>query len=310
MALVAVTKCWSMQGLRDELYIQLIRQTTDNSCYRSLAWGWELMAISLAFFSPSPKFQSYLEGYIYRHLDSDENSKCLLHAPQCSEGCAIGSRVSGFVSSQTPASAAVGVGKSTTCWDSSSSLSEVRLPPAPVPAALLGTAAPEHTRLTVQHGRISTARSWCLPAKGRAALKSLNMSSLRQAKQRMMLTWLFLREPLPNYRQALAWQAVEDPGGCWLCAQEVPVFLAFRSLRDQSGTCLVISLILGCSILCKIKAKCQPGEDCWPICHYFSSACYVLANLRQATRAPISTWDIKHTLKPPDIPRAGAQVLP
>ncbi|XP_017691967.1 PREDICTED: rho GTPase-activating protein 39-like isoform X1 [Lepidothrix coronata] len=73
VALVTVTKCWSMQGLRDELYIQLIRQTTDNMCYRSLAWGWELMAISLAFFSPSPKFQSYLEGYIYRHLDSDEN---------------------------------------------------------------------------------------------------------------------------------------------------------------------------------------------------------------------------------------------
>uniref|UniRef100_A0A8C8AKD7 Rho GTPase-activating protein 39 n=1 Tax=Otus sunia TaxID=257818 RepID=A0A8C8AKD7_9STRI len=69
VALVTVTKCWSMQGLRDELYIQLIRQTTDNTCYRSLAWGWELMAISLAFFSPSPKFQSYLEGYIYRHLD-------------------------------------------------------------------------------------------------------------------------------------------------------------------------------------------------------------------------------------------------
>ncbi|KAM6248740.1 rho GTPase-activating protein 39-like isoform 2-T2 [Porphyrio hochstetteri] len=73
VALVMVTKCWSMQGLRDELYIQLIRQTTDNTCYQSLAWGWELMAISLAFFSPSPKFQSYLEGYIYRHLDSDEN---------------------------------------------------------------------------------------------------------------------------------------------------------------------------------------------------------------------------------------------
>ena len=80
VALIAVTKCWSIQGLRDELYIQLIRQTTDNMCYRSLAWGWELMAISLAFFSPSPKFQSYLEGYIYRHLSqvNDENSKFLI----------------------------------------------------------------------------------------------------------------------------------------------------------------------------------------------------------------------------------------
>ncbi|XP_078508357.1 rho GTPase-activating protein 39-like isoform X2 [Lissotriton helveticus] len=75
VALVTVIKCWSIQGLRDELYIQLVRQTTDNICYRSLAWGWELMAICLAFFSPSPKFQSYLEGYIYRHLDeiNDEN---------------------------------------------------------------------------------------------------------------------------------------------------------------------------------------------------------------------------------------------
>ncbi|XP_075757589.1 rho GTPase-activating protein 39-like isoform X2 [Pelodiscus sinensis] len=69
VALLAVTKCWSTQGLRDELYMQLIRQTTDNGCYRSLAGGWELLAISLAFFSPSPKFQSYLEGYIYGHLD-------------------------------------------------------------------------------------------------------------------------------------------------------------------------------------------------------------------------------------------------
>ncbi|XP_074964582.1 rho GTPase-activating protein 39-like isoform X4 [Phalacrocorax aristotelis] len=85
VALVTVTKCWSMQGLRDELYIQLIRQTTDNTCYRSLAWGWELMAISLAFFSPSPKFQSYLEGYIYRHLDSDENTVLAVSYPVSGE---------------------------------------------------------------------------------------------------------------------------------------------------------------------------------------------------------------------------------
>ncbi|XP_063311848.1 rho GTPase-activating protein 39-like isoform X1 [Pelobates fuscus] len=69
VALILVTKCWSLQGLRDELYMQLVRQTTNNMTYRSLSLGWELIAISLGFFSPSPKFQSYLEGYIYRHLD-------------------------------------------------------------------------------------------------------------------------------------------------------------------------------------------------------------------------------------------------
>lgn len=78
VALVLVTKCWTLQGLRDELYMQLVRQTTNNMTYKSLSLGWELIAISLSFFSPSSKFQSYLEGYIYRHLEeaSDQNSKC------------------------------------------------------------------------------------------------------------------------------------------------------------------------------------------------------------------------------------------
>ncbi|XP_006639579.2 rho GTPase-activating protein 39 isoform X1 [Lepisosteus oculatus] len=79
VALLIVTKCWSMQGLRDELYIQLVRQTTDNLCLRSLAAGWELMAISLAFFSPSPKFRRYLEGYIQRHLEPGYDKKVTQH---------------------------------------------------------------------------------------------------------------------------------------------------------------------------------------------------------------------------------------
>ncbi|XP_061114844.1 rho GTPase-activating protein 39-like isoform X1 [Conger conger] len=75
VALLIVTKCWGTQGLRDELYVQLVRQTTDNLCLRSLAAGWELMAISLAFFSPSPKFRRYLEGYIQRHLEPAHDKK-------------------------------------------------------------------------------------------------------------------------------------------------------------------------------------------------------------------------------------------
>ncbi|XP_076860573.1 rho GTPase-activating protein 39 isoform X2 [Brachyhypopomus gauderio] len=74
-ALLIVTKCWGMQGLRDELYVQLVRQTTGNSSPRSLAAGWELMAVSLAFFAPSPKFCCYLEGYIQRHMDPASDKK-------------------------------------------------------------------------------------------------------------------------------------------------------------------------------------------------------------------------------------------
>ncbi|KAF4528443.1 hypothetical protein B566_EDAN013448 [Ephemera danica] len=56
-------------GLRDELYIQICRQTTENPRKESLRRGWELLAICLAFFPPSDKFQSYLDGYMNRHRD-------------------------------------------------------------------------------------------------------------------------------------------------------------------------------------------------------------------------------------------------
>ncbi|XP_052559741.1 rho GTPase-activating protein 39 isoform X1 [Tympanuchus pallidicinctus] len=79
VALEIATKGWSMQGLRDELYIQLCRQTTENFRYESLARGWELMAICLAFFPPTPKFHSYLEGYIYRHMDPVNDTKVTRH---------------------------------------------------------------------------------------------------------------------------------------------------------------------------------------------------------------------------------------
>ncbi|KAG7488293.1 hypothetical protein MATL_G00033050 [Megalops atlanticus] len=75
VALEVVVKGWSCQGLRDELYIQLCRQTTENFRYDSLERGWELMAICLAFFPPTPRFHSYLEGYIYRHMDPLNDTK-------------------------------------------------------------------------------------------------------------------------------------------------------------------------------------------------------------------------------------------
>lgn len=83
VALEIATKGWSVQGLRDELYIQLCRQTTENFRLESLARGWELMAICLAFFPPTPKFHSYLEGYIYRHMDpvNDTKGKAQHEAP-------------------------------------------------------------------------------------------------------------------------------------------------------------------------------------------------------------------------------------
>lgn len=43
-------------------------------CSESLLAGWELLGICLSFFSPSPKFQSYLDGHIFRTLDSRDHT--------------------------------------------------------------------------------------------------------------------------------------------------------------------------------------------------------------------------------------------
>ena len=56
-------------GLRDEIFIQLCRQTTTNPKPRSMERGFELMAMCLSFFPPTSKLYSYLEGYIFRHVD-------------------------------------------------------------------------------------------------------------------------------------------------------------------------------------------------------------------------------------------------
>ncbi|GLH09051.1 Rho GTPase-activating protein 92B [Gryllus bimaculatus] len=69
VALDICNLAYSKPGLRDELYIQICRQTTENPRRESLRRGWELMAICLAFFPPSPKFQSYLDSYMNRHRD-------------------------------------------------------------------------------------------------------------------------------------------------------------------------------------------------------------------------------------------------
>jgi len=44
-------------------------------CRESLLRGWELLAICLSFFPPSAKFQSYLQGHIFRCLDTRDHKR-------------------------------------------------------------------------------------------------------------------------------------------------------------------------------------------------------------------------------------------
>jgi len=57
-------------SLRDEIYVQLCKQTNGNPLLESLRRGWELLAISLSFFPPTPEFESVLLDYIVQHFKS------------------------------------------------------------------------------------------------------------------------------------------------------------------------------------------------------------------------------------------------
>ena len=61
-----------MLGFTEDFYVIKALRKKIISCFmfsESRSRGWELMAICLVFFPPSERFLTYLDGYIYRHLD-------------------------------------------------------------------------------------------------------------------------------------------------------------------------------------------------------------------------------------------------
>ncbi|XP_071955407.1 uncharacterized protein [Antedon mediterranea] len=69
------TRGWKKPKLRDEIFIQLCKQTTDNRRDDSLMKGWEIIAVCLSIFPPTTRFYSYLEGYLYKHLDGNFDTR-------------------------------------------------------------------------------------------------------------------------------------------------------------------------------------------------------------------------------------------
>ena len=66
-----VTRGWLHPNLRDEIYMQLCRQTTETPTQEALERGWELLATCLNFFPPSLHFYGYIESYVFRHTDQN-----------------------------------------------------------------------------------------------------------------------------------------------------------------------------------------------------------------------------------------------
>lgn len=72
VCLEIMTKGWTYPALRDELYLQLVKQTTENPSQSSLMLGWDLVTIGLSFFPPSHKMFPFLTEYIFMHLDTSD----------------------------------------------------------------------------------------------------------------------------------------------------------------------------------------------------------------------------------------------
>lgn len=65
---------WQHAQLRDELYLQIIKQTTSNANRASCLLGWQLMALCLSFFPPTQKLYPFLSEYIAAHVEAESDA--------------------------------------------------------------------------------------------------------------------------------------------------------------------------------------------------------------------------------------------
>lgn len=63
-------KGFSVAGLRDEIYIQIIKQLTNNPKAESVAKGWQMLCMCVGTFAPSPEFENYLMHYILMKMEN------------------------------------------------------------------------------------------------------------------------------------------------------------------------------------------------------------------------------------------------
>jgi myosin-7 len=68
-----------MEPLRDEIFVQIIKQLTNNPNPDSVSKGWKLMEMCLKCFPPSREFENFLEIYIRQQGESKAHCRTLLH---------------------------------------------------------------------------------------------------------------------------------------------------------------------------------------------------------------------------------------
>eukprot|EP00808_Paulinella_micropora_P018987 g73411.t1 len=65
--------CLDNDWLRDEVYVQIIKQLTDNPSGASRKKGWTLLALCLETFSPSRDFENYFEFWLRQHAGRSQD---------------------------------------------------------------------------------------------------------------------------------------------------------------------------------------------------------------------------------------------
>lgn len=77
LAFELVCKGCAKATLRDEIYVQLARQLTENPNHESVVWGLVLLSILLSYFSPSTKFSPFLLSFLETHPHQIAHDVCL-----------------------------------------------------------------------------------------------------------------------------------------------------------------------------------------------------------------------------------------
>lgn len=70
-------------GLRDEVYMQLCKQTTNNLSMDLTVKGWELISFCLATFPPSKHLKTFLLDYIRKNAEDTTRPKVQVLAQIC-----------------------------------------------------------------------------------------------------------------------------------------------------------------------------------------------------------------------------------
>jgi hypothetical protein len=94
-------KGYEISGLRDEIFLQIIKQLSTNPRAESVAKGWQLMCMCVSTFPPSPDFENFLLHYILNKLERGRGA-VVDYAKYCLrtlEGMLSSGESSGFVPS-------------------------------------------------------------------------------------------------------------------------------------------------------------------------------------------------------------------